>query len=340
MKNKNYMLLLLSLILFSCSDSTGPSEYIYRDKYLGTIDIDGTNLQIAGIQSYDEEGFIIDDVDNTHPYFKDAVFSSDGTKLTNGNYYMNLDGTGYNSSVQANKRIGDFCFDSTGSNCFRIAYTSGVYNTEIQRYNYSTGSSETLIDSIKADKISISTDDNLLVVSQTTNSWDSDLVYIIDIASKTILKKLNFISQSRKIFSQDNTELYYKDKLDESIKAINIETLQIRRLAPHGEISYYNEDRTRFVFMYNYTCELLELDGNSYSYRTLSNASCSLASMSINRAGTIAIYKSRAGMMANYIDGIGEVLLGKNLSEVVISPTEEKFRFYVWSHASDIVIPK
>jgi hypothetical protein len=331
---------LLSLVLLSCTDSTQPEYHHPEIKYLATENIDGTNLQIAGVQYYDEDGFAIEEEENPLIFFNNAVFTPDGSKLTNGDYFVNLDGSAFNSTVPENKRIGDFCFDSTGNNCFRIAHISGVYNTEIQCYNYNTNASETLIDSIKADKISISTDDNLLVVSQTTSSFSQDKVYIIDIASKTILKELNFISQSRKIFSYDNTELYYKDRLDESIKAINIETLQIRRLAPHGEISCYNENRTRFVYMYNYTCELLELDGDTYSYRTLSNASVYVSAMSINRAGTIALYKSEDGLIANYIDGQGEVLLRKNFSEAILSPSQEKYLFYDYGYSSDLDFPK
>jgi len=35
----------------------------------------------------------------------------------------------------------------------------------------------------------------------------------------------------------------------------------IRRVAPHGTISIYNADRARFIYHYNSTYELLELNG-------------------------------------------------------------------------------
>ena len=326
---------MLSLVLLSCTDTTEP-DYLHTNNFLGTVNIDGTNLLVAGIQHQNGSGFTIEDVGERPPFFRNAVFTPDGTKLTNGYIYMDVDGSNCHFIAETDRRIRDFCIDSSSSNCYIISSLDD-YPSEIIKYNYNTNSSEILIDTIDADAISISTDDKLLLVSKKYYSFYGDVIYIIDIASKTILKELSFSLKNRKIFSNDNTEIYYKDNLDESIKAINIETLEIRRVAPHGEISIYNADRTRFIYHYNSTYELLELNGDSYSYRTLSNSPDNELRMSINRAGTIAIYKTTDGVMANYIDGIGEVYLGRNLTDAAIAPEGEKYLFYLSSKSSAVI---
>lgn len=310
MKKYSYLLLLLlSLIILSCGD--GQVNDAYPTTYLCTCNIDGSELEVAGLTWRGS-------------YLADAVFTGDGRKLTDGARFMNFDGTDLNAIFLTPRDIRDYCFNSTGSDYFCISYGNDGFPSGLVKYNFLEDNYESIIDTINVYDISISKDDELLAVA----NWST--VYIIDISTKTITAELDLSTHGKVVFGNDNNELYFKenDNVGSPIKSINLTSLEIKEIASRGEITRHNQARTRFVYIYNNICEMLEIDGSSYNVTSLSSPNLRTYKPSMNRQGDLVVYHSYNNLIINYLDTIGEVLLRESIWKGVISPQGDKYLFY------------
>lgn len=300
------LLLLLSLGLISCiEEGYSPSNY------LCTCNIDGSGLQVAGANGRDAR-------------LLDAVFTGDGRKLTDGARFMNFDGTDYNAVFLTPRNIRDYCFNSTGTEYYCISYADDGFPSGLVKYNVLEDSYESISETIDLYNISISQDDNLLAVTNESK------VYIIDIPTKIITKEFELASSGKVIFANNDRELYFKDSANiaDPIKSINLTSLEIKIIASHGGVTRHNRNRTRFVYIYNDMCEMLEIDGGSSNVRFLSYPGIITYKPSINRQGDLVVYNAEEGLIINYVDTIGEVLLREGVYNGVISPTGDKYLFY------------
>lgn len=305
------IILCISLLIVSCvTDDCGDDRPYYN--YMGIMDADGTNIHYISNE-------------NMENYMNgEAQFTPDGTKLTNGRYIMNLDGTGFKQLVPDSLTLEAYCFSISSDTLFFIglkkynrlsAYLCkvGIDNNDFivltDTLQYGTGESE----------LTISNDGKFLSIPSYTNiriyNLESNRIHIVSQQDEAVYS----------LFYNNDTELIYPTI--DGIKKINILSQNIQLVAPRGQLGNHNQALTKFVYKVDNNCELLELNNGTYSYSFINTNQ--VGEPSITNAGDKVVYPGKGGLLINYLDGTGDhVLASKIIANPKISPTGNKIIFY------------
>ncbi len=260
-------------------------------------------------------------------YDENMNFTPDGHKLTNGTHIMNIDGSGLKKIVPDSLVLETYCINKNSDKMYYIGGKSG--KSFLIEKNLLTNNQNTLCDSLSSINyfhITISDNENLLAIP-----FLNDL-FIYNLEENTLNKITKTFNFGEMYFINNDTELLYTYG-DNPIRAINIETGNIRSVAPRGTLTIHNQAKTRFVYNINNQCEMLDINGSNYQYSII-NSSNVYGDPSISADGFLVMYRQMDNKaVINYLNSIGEKFVSKYGK---LSPTGDKILLFAYIRAGNL----
>ncbi len=313
-----YLIFLLSclLLLSSCFKEEFYGDERPSDYFLGIMNIDGTGL------------YYLKNSDGYPLYYDENMnFTPDGHKLTNGTHIMNIDGSGFKKIVPDSLVLRAFCFNNNGDKMYYVCRKSGM--NYLFQANLLTNNQVTLCDTLNElsfSYVTISDDEKLLAFPKSNN------IFLFNLETNEFTKITKTFNFGEMYFINNDTELLYTYG-DNPIRAINIETGNIRSVAPRGTLTIHNQAKTRFVYNINNQCEMLDINGSNYQYSII-NSSNVYGDPSISADGFLVMYRQMDNKaVINYLNSIGEKFVSKYGK---LSPTGDKILLFAYIRAGNL----